>query len=211
MSQHPSFEQWLELFFVRSQHFSHEEELPPAVAVEYITRLFENAREILGRFPEDRVAQGVREIVANGSEYRWALADESIPWVARQRCARSMVCLFEQYFAPRCKPLYPAPQRQDNELDDACFMWWDTYPSVGDSSSDQVIARVDRELLGVIISILGIDSQACWESALHGFGHWQVHHPEEVATAIDAFLAKHPDLHPKLKEYAIRARGGQVA
>jgi hypothetical protein len=209
-TQYPSFEQWVELFFVRSHHWSHETELPPAVAVEYITRLFEEAGEILGGFPEGRVADGVQEIVADGSEYMAALLDETIPWPLRQRCARSMVCLFAQYFAPRCKAIIIDIERKDNRLDDVCFMWWDTYPTVGDPASDPVIERVNRELLGVIISILAIDSEACWESALHGLGHWHVDYPREVAAAIDKFLSDHPDLHPKLKAYAIRARSGDV-
>jgi hypothetical protein len=89
-------------------------------------------------------------------------------------------------------------------------MWWDVYPTIGDPTSSPTIAQVDRAMLEVIQDILKLDSEACWHSALHGLGHWQVSYPSEVARTVDEFLDGHPKIDPALREYALAAREGNV-
>ena len=176
----------------------------PHAALEYMTRLCEHAWDTLAPLPDEAVARGLRDIFSNGSDYPDALLNENLGWAARQRCIRSIYHLFPQYFSAKCRPKGPDP------LDDVCFMWWDVYPLAGDPAIDPAFARVDRELVEVMGSTLGLDSEACWYSALHALGHWQVHHPARVAALVDGFLMQHPEIDPKLREYALAPREGDV-
>ena len=89
-------------------------------------------------------------------------------------------------------------------------MWWDVYNDVGYFECEGPSARMNLELIWVMQSTLTLKSEACWEAALHGLGHRQVFYPDEVAAAIDEFLSRNPGLDLKLRDYALKARDGQV-
>ena len=56
--------------------------------------------------------------------------------------------------------------------------------------------------LRTMARILGLQSLACQESALHGLGHWQPGHDRQVCAIIDGFLAANPEIDPRLISYA---------
>jgi hypothetical protein len=58
--------------------------------------------------------------------------------------------------------------------------------------------------------ILGFNSLACQESALHGLGHWQRDRQRQVNAIIDGFLDASPDIDSRLITYAHSARCGCV-
>ena len=58
--------------------------------------------------------------------------------------------------------------------------------------------------------MLGLNSLACQESALHGLGHWQAKYDRQVSAIIDCFLDFNPKTDPRLISYAHSARGGCV-
>ena len=185
-------------------------ELPPAVLVTYLTRLFEDARDLLDPFSNEQLNQSFWFLVGSGSDAIHALFDEQVPWPDRRRCVRAIYTLFADCFAPRCGPfLSHRDESRDNALNSICYMWWDLFPTWGQPEEPR-LAELDAELLAVMEQILALESDACRESALHGLGHWMRRYPRRVETIIDAFLAAQPALRAELKQYALNARCGCI-
>jgi len=92
-------------------------------------------------------------------------------------------------------------------VNSVCYMWWDLLPFGG--SADPLRAEFDRAVLEVLERTLGLDSTPCREGALHGLGHWQPAHPEEVMRIVDAWVER---ARPEgaLLSYARAARLGRV-
>jgi hypothetical protein len=57
-----------------------------------------------------------------------------------------------------------------NPLNSICYMWWDIFPTMGQTDNEAYHQR-DQLLLNVIRKTLDLDSDACREGALHGLGH----------------------------------------
>src|SRR5437667_4395860 len=60
-----------------------------------------------------------------------------------------------------------------------CYMWWDRFPCIA-LARDPNLPTMQETALRTMASILGFSSIACQESALHGLGHWQRHHDQQV-------------------------------
>lgn len=208
-----SFDEWLRRVFDRpvSKSFCVDAELPNAVAVAHLTRLFDDAGVLLRPYSDAQVNQGFWFIVGCGSsDYLFALGDRAIPWDERRRCVRSMRHVFEHCFAARCSPhLSHLDEPGAGPLNSICYMWWDIAPSFGGPDEPDA-ARLHAEVIGVTEHALGLASDACREGALHGLGHWQATDPERVDAVIDRFLARTPSARPELRAYALRARYGNV-
>jgi hypothetical protein len=55
-----------------------------------------------------------------------ALMDESVPWLARQRCIDSTRQLYEQCFAKHCSPYQShLDEPGARPLNLVCYMWWE--------------------------------------------------------------------------------------
>ena len=144
------------------------------------------------------------------SNHIFALTDSSVPWTARQRCVRSIHNLFERCFFKRCTPhLSHLDELGAGPLNLVCYMWWDIIPLSGQPDNPEH-TEIDEEILGVLESILQLDSVACRESALHGLGHWHLSYPKQVEGIIDTFLENQSGLRQELQAYAMNARGGCV-
>lgn len=184
---------------------------PNALTVEYLTRLFEDPAPRLDRYSDAQVNQGLWYIVYNAcSSHMFALSDAKVPVAERRRCMAAISGLYTRLFAVRCSPelshgsSLPEPE---SPLNLVCYMFWDLLPYVpADDPSQQPI---DEAGLSVMRGALGLPSPACQESALHGLGHWAARCPDEVAAAIDAYLAN-PSIDPRLRSYAQSARTGCV-
>ncbi|MGQ4646743.1 leucine-rich repeat domain-containing protein [Lyngbya aestuarii] len=227
-----SFENWIKYIFDHSVTIpawyqdSYDDwlvSMPPAVTVKYLTRTFENTKEICQQFSDAQLEQGLCYLVNNScSNHLLAILDQSVPWPDRQRCIRSIFTLFEQCFAKKCSPqLSPLDQplaeqeqgvdsHETNPLNSLCYMWWDIFPYWGNpEDTDQ--RYVDEEFFQVMEQIMHLDADACRESALHGLGHWW--HPayeNKIAATIEQFLANNPSIQPELEKYALQALIGQV-
>lgn len=207
------FDGWIKLIFDRPVSKSSwiDAEIPNTVACAYLNRLFDDAGALLRPYSDPQVNQGFWFIVGCGaSDYLFALCDPAIPWEARRRCVRSMRWVFEQCFAQRCSPhLSHLDEPGAAPLNSICYMWWDIAPNF-DMPDDSDTARLHAEIFGVMEHSLGLASDACRESALHGLGHWHANDPAKVEAAIDRFLARSAALRPELQSYARRARCGNV-
>ena len=182
-----------------------------AATLEFMTRLFEHAAELLQPYSDAQLNQGLWFLVSNAcSSHMFAPMNESLPWSARRRCILSIHQLYEQCFARRCSShLSHIDEPGANPLNMVCYMWWDIIPLYG-KPDDPAHREMDEAILQVMESTLQLDSIACRESALHGLGHWQHAYPERVGQIIDRFSMRQPDLPEKLRTYMQNAYVGYV-
>ena len=184
---------------------------PPAVTLDYVTRLFEAPEAALEYFADSQIAQGIYYLVDSGAgDLLRPLGDPRLPLEDRLRCVAAIHTFFARIFQPRCTPhLSRLDEAGTGPLNGICYMWWDIFPAAG--TPDAVDGQaINQAILGVMVQGLGLDSIACQESALHGLGHWQPYHEDAVAAIVDRFRAGHPDLRPELSAYAQAARCGCV-
>ena len=116
---------------------------PADVTVAYLTRAFENARQVFRPYSDAQLAQGL-DWLASTSEYMFVLRDEAVPWPDRRRCLLSMYQLYVQCFLPRCHSDYLShgvAVAGDNPLNGVCYMWWDLLPIYGDSTAPPASPR----------------------------------------------------------------------
>jgi hypothetical protein len=184
---------------------------PPAVAIAYATRLFEDPLAPLASYGDAQVNQGLWYLISNGgSDCMTTLYDATVPLPDRVRCVRAFGTVFRDLFLPRCTPHLSHRDEPDcGALNAVCYMWWDLLPLIG-APEDRTRADLDRAALDVMTDELALPSVACQESALHGLGHWHRGYPREVESIVDAFLRAHGDSRPELMAYARSARAGCV-
>jgi hypothetical protein len=216
------YEAWLEHAFGHEVrigrnpwYFDEDHEFWQPTSAEYVghlTRLFENPEVLVAEFGDGQIAQGLTYLVdtmASGDDGH--LADRSVPIADRLRLLRSIATLFERVFAPRCSPhLSHIDEPGAAALNGRCYMWWDTFPSLG-YDGDPHLDEMRDAALTVMSRTLSFDSIACQESALHGLGHWHRESAHRVEAIIDAFIASHPDARPELIRYAKAARSAILA
>ncbi len=186
----------------------------PSITVSYLTSLFANSVTWLSAFSDPQISQGLRYLVSNSlSDHMFALRDGRVPLQQRLKGLQSMYNLFEELFLPRCSAnlgyLGETDRGPANALDSVCYMWWDLLPIHGSTAGPDTPATADT-ILDVLTRSLGLNSDACRESALHGLGHWCYYDPKRIEGIVDQFLAAHQHLRPELLTYARRARKGYV-
>lgn len=182
---------------------------PSSVLVEYITCAFENSAQVFIPFSDEQLNQAFWALINSGGEID-ALFDDALPLSARLRCIRSIFTLFEQCFAQRCSSTLPDGDKKASALNSICGMWWDIFPAWGGRQGNPTYEKLDEEFLGVMKRTLYLKSDACRGSALHGLGHWHLNYSNKVAMIIDEFLESRPKISCELRDYALRAREGDV-
>lgn len=184
---------------------------PPRLAIDYLTRLFDEPEKPLAWFSDAQIAQGMTYLLnscATG-ERGWLISRE-VPVAARRRCIMAIHTLFAALFAPRCAPvLGHLDEAGARPINGVTYMFWDVFPGVALSDDPDRDVLV-RATLSVMTETLRLESIACQESALHGLGHAHRDYPDIVEGAIDGFLATHPVIRPELAAYARAARCGCV-
>jgi hypothetical protein len=216
-----SYEDWLEHAFgheVRIQQaawfFDQNCDLwdpEPAVALAYLTRLYEDPEPALRWFSDNQIAQGLTYLLdmsASGDK-GWFSSTE-VPIESRVRCVEAIASLFARLFVLRCTPhLSHLSETDAGSLNNVCYMWWDGFPCLA-LPGDPDKPMMHEAALCTMARILGFHSLACQESALHGLGHWQRDHDRHVCAIIDGFLADSLGIDPRLIGYANAARRGCV-
>ncbi len=214
-----SFADWLRQVFDHpvadpAWYWDLESDFPmpaPPECVAYLTRLFEEPEFVLAPYSDAQLNQGLWYLVSNCcSNHMLSLVEPEVAWLQRRRGIRAMAAVFERLFARRCSDhLSHIDDGGASRLNSVCYMWWDIFPAHG-QPENPAHAEQDAELLAVMRQVLSLDSLPCWESALHGLGHWQMYYPAAVQQAIDDFLARVGEVRPELREYAECARQGLV-
>jgi hypothetical protein len=210
----PPFDDWVESIFRRpvtkdgwwwdeSQPPPLDAEKAPAEALELLTRLFRNP-DVVSRFTNQELGQGFWFLFAFNSSYMDVARNTALPEQLRVGCVESIFDLNRDLLAARCG---------DSLVDDGpwslvttTFMLWDLNSALYARPEDPA---VDAACLRAMTRTLSLQSSVCRRSALHGLGHWASEYPDQVGGTIDAFLAR-KDLLPDEREYAMRAREGNV-
>ena len=182
----------------------------PAVAVDYLTRLFADPLPALQWFSDAQIAQGLTYLVNTSAsgDSGW-LYSRDVPATERQRCIEAIAILFEQIFASRAEPvLSHIDEPGGNALNIPCYMWFDVMPSVAlaDDPDQEMLHRV---LLGTMERILKLDNIACQEAALHGLGHWCDVYPGWVGDVVAAYLDSMPTDTWRRQEVVAYAQAAQ--
>ena len=184
-------------------------ELEPQCVVAYATRLFEGARELLAPYPDAQAGEGLWFLIGECTSPLYALNDVAVPLEERLCCIKAITTIFEQCFVPRCTPHlgHLGEGAGADPLNTVCYMWWDIFP-VGRWEAAPL--ELAPSFLSVMETTLELPSPACQESALHGLGHWSRYYKERCQNIISAFLQRHEQLRPELREYAARASENHV-
>lgn len=183
----------------------------PALAIDHLTRLFENPEPLTDQFADSQIAQGLHYLVsASAGSYCRFLADASVPVDSRIACIAAMQTAFARIFQPRCQPvLSHLDEPGANPLNGICYMWWDIV-ALGAVARPDAPDPIHEACLAVMRETLALPNPACQESALHGLGHWAHPYPEFAAATIDAYIAANRGLRPELVRYAQAARAGCI-
>ena len=213
-----SFEEWILFIFCWPEHphgsiggnrwYTDEWwQAPPAVKVDYMTRLWENSVELLEPYSDREIAQGLWDIVGD-EDYSEALSSFQVPLSDRLRCIDAFVIFFRDIFVPRCTDSLEHLSETGNPLNTICYMWWDLlYIQPAPPERAVVFEAIVRSQT----SILHLSSTVCQEAALHGFGHWLEIDAVTIQQTIDHWLLQQPHLRPELRNYAQAARCGCIA
>lgn len=183
----------------------------PAVAVDYLTRLFRQADILLDGFADRQIAQGLTYLVDTSvrGETDWLCA-RSVPVARRRACIEATATLFGNLFARRCAAaLGHLGESAVPSINGVCYMWWDSFPAIAQADDPHRDALHDAALQ-TMSRILSLPAAACQESALHGLGHWHWQRAEQVERIIDRYVATGAMADPRLLDYAAAARCGCV-
>jgi len=177
----------------------------PRMFLAYLRRLFERPQFLPSTYSRDQVGQGLWFLGdGTASGYMECLFDHAIPFNLRDDAIASIPQLFRYLFANQCGDALGHLDREGNDaLNMTCYMWWDIFPTKGGNERAET-------LFDTMSKILVVDSEACKESALHGLGHAAEKFPDRVKAIIDEFLTRRPKISEQLKQYALRAREGEI-
>jgi hypothetical protein len=214
-----SFEEWIEFVFARPVNdpaWYWETDVDrwegsPERTAELLAETFERSGEVLEPFDDEQVSQGLWYL-ANGrsSDIPFALLDETLPWLLREKGLENIFTLFRDVFAVRCSNhLGHLDESEASHLNGICHLWWATFPAK--AQPDNPAAKdQDDLLLSVMERSLELPSDACRESALRGLGQWEPHYPDRIHESIDRFIWANRKIRAPLRHYAYAARHGDV-
>lgn len=178
-----------------------------ALAVRYMTRLFREPK-YLTVYSLEQVAEGIWFLIGGSSpsDSIRALLSSAVSLRTRVACISAMTEFFRSFIAPATPGL---AYEEADSFHCACFMWWHILavsPTHGETLEGE--HELHDACLRAMSEILGLPSDVCRISALHGLNHWQEHYGERVEATIDAFLAHGQEITPRIREYATNARAG---
>ena len=211
-----SYEMWLDETFGRAVTGDSYPQFVPAddwpdpvceeLAVQYLTRLFENSEVALRFYSDRQISCGLWEL---GSGDAYSVYDQSIPVEERERLIGSVATFFRDFFDKKCVPkLSHARTEHISPLNTICYMWWEVI-CMGGAKDDLNAERLNERDLDVMESVLQLPNPACTEAALHGLGH-VIHRSDRALSIIDGFLKEAAHLDPDLLQYARAARTGCI-
>jgi hypothetical protein len=209
-----TFEEWVKGLFgdhVVNADYDDERyyDVPPPLALEYATRLFESSGSLLRPLADANIKQGLNRIISDGDNQFDALFDGSASGAAHVRFVNSIEHVYRDVFVVRCAEVLGHLDEPGSPLNAVCYMWWDIFPTWG-KPQRQELRVLDAAVLDLLERLLLIEHDACIESALHGLGHWYLHYGVRVESIVGTFLMRGTPLRPELREYALAASQGGV-
>jgi hypothetical protein len=170
----------------------------PIKQISFLTRFTQSADEILGRYTEDQIDQGLWYIFSAGGEAEFYdhLWNPKVPWELRERCIAALPQLWPRLF-------------EQADVGTMSYMLWDSlaHPydhgrrKPGDHPEDH---RVQDAICDALRSQLSSTLGPTQYAALHGLGH--LRHPD-TQNIIEGFLGR-SDIGDDLREYAAKILAG---
>jgi hypothetical protein len=213
----PTYEEWIDWIFNHeiTEPPWYNQDNAPKLDISYLTlnlylqKLFTEPISELKEFDDEQIGQGLYFIVDDiTSIHMYAISSTTVDWDIRKITTSSIYELFNKLFALKCDNQM-SEESGENFISMACYMWWDIGLIRGFSANLADIKLVN-EIITVIKKTLELSSDACRISALHGLGHLFVQYPNEVVEIIDKFISDNPSISVEVREYAMRAREGNV-
>lgn len=187
--------------FSSSVDISLQRDFTAGEAVAFMSILFEQPEKHLKRFSRSQIAAGLEYLVRPaGSELPLSLLDPDVPLEKKLRCCARVENIFREIFSTYCEPAYVHRSETCDAMNIACFLWWEYFPTFFHiDTRDGHALQMERE--EVMRRILEIDSPACRESVIHGFGHL-LEDRREVSEAVLNQCVTNDALQPALRKYA---------
>jgi hypothetical protein len=178
-----------------------------ALALEFLTRLFEDPGELPQRFTRGQIDHGLTYLLSV-SEYTTLPCDLELPWPDRRRCLASMATLYEQLIAPVYGDDLGHLARRATGSITGSYMCWDTSP-IYTAIEGPEFKLIEGELLTVFRKVLTLKSEACLESVLHALGHFKQYWRSPSEEIVAVFLQR-DDISSELRRYAELAARGDI-
>jgi hypothetical protein len=177
------------------------------------TAIFANAATDLRSFDDEQVGMGLRYLMDNGlSDIPFAAIHSSVTSEEAMRMMHAMPRLWRDCIGVRLQdaspPDSPIGSAKGGRLWDACYMWFDVWPTFRRASE---LERWRDACWNVFVEMLAVPCRAVQIAALHGIGHSvdRLDKDVEVHRVISAFVRNLSDDHT-LRAYAEAARQGRV-
>lgn len=226
----PTFEEWTEYCFTLGRSdFSNSADdlgsvpegrvrrflsLSPRTTAEYVTRLFENSRDLAARYTPDQIGDATWFIFGIASEYFREVRSPANPVHLQLRCFESVTTLYLDLYDKLCnhKGFDWKDCSGDQELDGAVYMIWDMSCIEGAVLFPEESPLLFDAGLAILKTVLArCRTGSCLKSALHALGHVHTFHPEHAEKIIGDFLdLREHELPEWLADYAEQARVGSV-
>lgn len=216
-----TFEEWVEYSFRQGRadfydpHLSEDArrryerytELNSQLVTEYLTLMFENARDLADEYSSEDLADGTWFVFGLASDYFTArVRDTIVPRKLQERCYRAVVRMYTDLYDRRCTPASRSLTDTTNsdELDMAVYMIWDMSGielacAAGEKQRHLVDASFE-----VLAKILGeCNAPACLKSGLHGAYSVSPNFKDRSAKLVEHFLSRRRQAVPAwLSQYA---------
>jgi hypothetical protein len=175
--------------------------IEPREAVAFLTRLCNNAGDLVNRFTLRQIAEGVNFVFGAGARYEFGeqLWNPTVPWPERRACIRSIPRLYSQVF-----------ERDPDGIGGCAFMLWDSIAygyCCGNRhpDSDAEDARVQDAMFEALVSMLRSDHPETLRGAIHGLGHLEHREGNRVLREL---LSSSRALGPAVRQYAAQVLEG---
>ena len=218
------YEDWVEFIFDHpildpqwwwqdedSEYFKYwNEDADPARTLSYLTRLFTESAQLLPRFSDWQIDQGLNYLVSNScSNHMFSFLNENLPWEDRKICFDAMIVLYRDLMAPvyGSDPSNIVIRESANRPTYACYIWWDIIPLYGGLEDRD--GPMNTAILNIFDQVLRMDEECCLQSALHGLGHWHMYVLHRTDPIIKRFLAR-THISNNIRQYALEASVGAV-
>ncbi|MBX9689879.1 MAG: hypothetical protein K2X27_24425 [Candidatus Obscuribacterales bacterium] len=202
-----SFDEWVDFIAADMSEidwFSDQEDL-----LNKLNLFFHSGQALLDRFGQEDLNKLLWSFLGESGLLQ-ALFNEKLELKKRIDCIRAIKTFYQDLFEKNCADLMSNGLKEfspeHKPLNSICYMWWDIFPSWGGSEKSE--QSINKTILSLLSELLTIKHLACQESALHGLGHWHLHHGAAVEKIIDKFLES--KMNEQLKQYALAARSGCV-
>jgi len=209
-----TYDHWLEHLFSEfaSKRDQQEVDFPdtwysnPRILVEHYTHFLEDPVPVVQKFGNELTGEVLWGLASTTHNVSVEVCHLKIPLELRDQAILAMGSMIR-----KLAPQHLTRKVWDSwdKLDSTIFMYWDIAPVWPAKGTDH-----GRALLEVCLAemqdVLLIEHPVAQLHALHGLSEFHINFPSQTKPIVDAWIADHPHISPKLMEYAQHASDGLV-